>query len=91
MQCGECKFWHLPTEAEGDGTGLPYDAGHMNYCNHPQVTGVQHPSFGACGEPKTMVYAGGETQLIMTRSNYGCVLFDHYKLYSTQPVSSKRK
>lgn len=71
MNCSNCKHW-----GDGSGTGMPYDAGHMNYCHHPQITGMQHPSYGACGEPKTMVYDGhaGE-QEITTRSDFGCVLF----------------
>lgn len=72
MKCGACKHW-----GDGDGTGFPYDAGHMNYCNNPQICGMQHPSHGACGEPKTMVYDGHEgPQLIMTRITFGCVLFE---------------
>jgi len=70
MNCGKCKFW-----GEGDGTGYPYDAGHMNYCKNPGIYGYQHPSNGACGEPKTMLYAGGEKQDIMTRINFGCNQF----------------
>lgn len=97
MRCCECKFWHLPNETEGNGTGIPYDAGHMNYRNHKQVSGDQHPSYGACGEPKTMVYTGTQDkhrasgQLVMTRRDFGCVLFEHYKLYSSKPVSPERK
>lgn len=74
MKCASCKFW-----GDGDGTGIPYDAGHMNYCNNPQVSGNQHPSHGACGEPKTMIYDGhaGE-QAIMTRISFGCVLFEPF-------------
>ena len=71
MRCGNCKHW-----GDGTGTGHPYDAGHMNYCKHPQIDGNQHPSYGACGEAKTMLYAGGEKQHIMTRITFGCNLFD---------------
>lgn len=70
MNCGKCKHW-----GDGDGTGYPYDAGHMNYCKHMGINGHQHPSNGSCGEPKTMIYAGGEKQNIMTRIDFGCVLF----------------
>jgi hypothetical protein len=70
MKCRDCKLW-----GDGDGTGFPYDAGHMNYCKHPQISGNQHPSYGACGELKTLVYVEGtEKQSIMTRWNFGCVL-----------------
>ena len=73
MNCGKCKHW-----GDGDGTGYSYDAGHMNYCKHPGVDGFQHPSNGACGEPKTMIYAGNadKKQEIMTRISFGCVLFE---------------
>lgn len=71
MRCNCCKFW-----GEGDGTGVPYDAGHMNYCKHPQITGNQHPSYGFDGGPDTKVYDGkGGEQHIMTRWNFGCVMF----------------
>ena len=70
--CGKCKFW-----GSGDGTGMHYDAGPMNYCQNKQISGVQHPSFGACGDPTTMIYTGGqEPQRIMTRYLFGCVLFE---------------
>ncbi len=69
--CGKCKHW-----GDGDGTAYPYDAGHMNTCNHPAIAGRQHPSYGACGELTTMVYAGGETQTIQTRITFGCILFE---------------
>ncbi len=72
MNCGKCKHW-----GDGNGTGYPYDAGHMNYCKQSQIRGSQHPSNGACGELKTMVYVDGtQTQEIMTRINFGCVLFE---------------
>lgn len=72
MKCGSCKFW-----GDGDGTGIPYDAGHMNYCNNPHIAGNQHPSNGVGGERKTMVYDGHEgEQAIMTRITFGCVLFE---------------
>lgn len=71
MKCGQCKFW-----GSGDGTGYPYDAGHMNYCNHPQIDGQQHPSFGACNDLKTMIYVEGRaTQFVKTRIDFGCILF----------------
>jgi hypothetical protein len=70
MRCYDCKHW-----GDGDGTGYPYDAGHMNYCHHPGVDNMQHPSYGACGDEPTMIYAGGEKQEIMTRGKFGCILF----------------
>lgn len=69
MKCGHCIFWGE------QGTGSHYDAGPMNYCLHPQINGQQHPSYGACGEPTTMIYSGQEAQQIMTRYAFGCVLF----------------
>lgn len=70
VACRKCKFWGL-----GDGKGFHYDAGLMAYCHHPQLTGEQHPSKGACGEPVTMLYVdGAASQLLMTRHNFGCVL-----------------
>jgi hypothetical protein len=71
MKCGKCKHW-----GDGTGTGYPYDAGHMNYCKNPQIHGNQHPSYGVGGERKTMLYAGGEKQDIMTRISFGCILFE---------------
>lgn len=81
MRCYDCAHW-----GDGDGTGLPYDAGHMNYCNQKQVAGNQHPSYGACGEPMTMIYDGhtGE-QSIMTRGVFGCVLFEPRKGFTSKP------
>lgn len=70
MQCRKCVYW-----GDGNGTGIRYDAGHMNVCNHPGVHGMQHPSYGAYGEQKTMLYAGGEQQIIQTRWDFGCVLY----------------
>lgn len=72
MKCGHCKYW-----GEGDGKGNPYDAGHVNYCNHRQISGNQHPSYGACGDPVSMVIAYGiEIQYIQTRITFGCILFE---------------
>jgi hypothetical protein len=74
MKCGDCKHW-----GDGDGKGFAYDVGHMNYCNHKQIKGVQHPSFGAVHyETETMLYIEGDgrPQLIMTRASFGCVLFE---------------
>lgn len=69
--CIDCTHW-----GDGDGTGFSYDAGAMNYCKHPSINGIQHPSYGACGDTKTMLYTGGlPSQSIMTRRNFGCVLF----------------
>ena len=77
MRCYDCKSW-----GDGSGTGFPYDAGHVNYCKHPQIDGDQHPSFGACGELKSMVIADGHShpQHIMTRGAFGCVLFEQRKV-----------
>lgn len=73
--CGYCKYW-----GDGSGTGNPYDAGHMNDCNNPQISGDQHPSYGVCGERKTMVYVSGtEKQFIQTRITFGCNLFEQTK------------
>lgn len=85
MKCNKCRHW-----GDGDGTGLPYDAGHMNYCNQHQVAGVQHPSYGACGDPVTMVYVlyasrvtglfnEAQGQKLMTRGTFGCILFEESK------------
>jgi len=71
MRCYDCKFW-----GEGNGTGHPYDAGHVNYCKEPRIDGWQHPSYGACGEPTSMVIAvQSEEQRVLTRGKFGCVLF----------------
>jgi hypothetical protein len=72
MRCVDCRYW-----GDGDGTGIPYDAGHVNHCNHPKIHGEQHPSYGACGEPTSMVMVEGVTnQHILTRRNFGCILFE---------------
>jgi hypothetical protein len=66
MKCGNCKYW-----GDGNGTGMSFDAGHMNYCKQPQINGMQHPSYGA------MVYTGwGGDQDIMTSIIFGCILFE---------------
>ena len=67
--CQKCKYW-----GDGDGTGIPYDAGHVNYCKQPQIDGEQHPSIRYGREPASMVMTEHETQHIMTRWNFGCVL-----------------
>lgn len=80
--CRNCRYW-----GDGDGTGMPYDAGHMNNCRNKQISGDQHPSYGVGGETKTMVYsnywrrdsntyAGTEKQIIETRWSFGCNLFE---------------
>jgi hypothetical protein len=75
MHCSDCKMW-----GNGDGTGVPYDAGHVNYCKHPQINGWQHPSYGACGEPTSMVIVIQDMpQDVMTRGKFGCVLFEQRK------------
>lgn len=71
--CSKCTYW-----GDGDGTGYHYDAGNVNQCKHPQIDGQQAPSVGACGEPTSMVMAGGETQLIMTRWSFACILFQPF-------------
>lgn len=77
MRCYDCTNW-----GDGSGTGIPYDAGHVNYCKHKQISGVQHPSYGACGDPVSMVMIEGtdKPNLIMTRGTFGCVLFDARKV-----------
>ena len=76
MNCGKCKHW-----GDGDGTGWPYDAGHVNYCKHPQITGDQHASYGACGEPKSMIIVdgGAQSHAILTRITFGCNLAESIK------------
>lgn len=74
MRCYDCKYW-----GDGTGTGHPYDAGHMNYCKHICIDGMQHPSYGACGDATTMIYTGAEKQEVMTRGNFGCILFEQRK------------
>lgn len=72
MKCYDCEFW-----GDGDGTGIPYDAGHVNYCRNPQIDGWQHPSYGACDEPVSMVIADQSApQKILTRGKFGCILFE---------------
>ena len=73
MKCCECKYWGI-----GDGTGISYDSGHVNDCNHPQIAGNQHPYYGACGDPTSMVIVAGlnKPQFIQTRRNFGCLLFE---------------
>jgi hypothetical protein len=70
MRCDKCKYW-----GAGEGYGSHYDAGAVNYCNQPQISGNQHASYGACGEPTSMVITTGEDQHVMTRWNFGCILF----------------
>ncbi len=66
-KCRQCKYW-----GDGEGTGIPYDAGRMNSCNHPKIKGVHHPSFEG-----TKVYVGiQEEQHLMTREGFGCILFE---------------
>jgi len=73
--CNKCKYW-----GEGDGTGVPYDAGHVNYCQHPLITGKQHPSSASYRDheiSKVMVNGGDDkSYTIMTRRNFGCNLFE---------------
>jgi hypothetical protein len=76
MKCSNCRFW-----GTGDGTGYPYDAGHVNYCKQEQIDGIQHPSYGACNDPTSMVMVeGAATQHILTRHNFGCILFEQRKI-----------
>lgn len=71
MRCDKCRYW-----GNGDGKGWSYDAGHVNVCHHRQIDGNQHPSYGACGDPTSMVMSGQSTQTITTRWNFGCILFE---------------
>lgn len=76
IRCYRCGFWG---DGQGHGDTLS-DAGVMGYCKHPGVDGNQHPSYGACGEEKTMVYCEeisgpNPYQHILTRRDFGCVLF----------------
>lgn len=77
MRCADCKHW-----GTGDGTGYPYDAGPVNYCKQEQISGVQHPSYGACGDRKSMLMIEGtdKPQLVLTRGTFGCVLFEARKI-----------
>lgn len=75
MRCYDCKHW-----GSGGGTGIPYDAGHVNYCNNPQIDGDQHPSHGAYGDLTSMVMVDGlQNQKILTRGKFGCILFEQRK------------
>lgn len=80
MRCYDCSNW-----GDGNGTGIPYDAGHVNHCKNPQIHGNQHPSYGACGEPTSMVIVEGiSPQWILTRGTFGCILFDARKIKKTK-------
>lgn len=69
-KCIDCALW-----GDGDGTGIPYDAGNVNVCRHPQITGIQHCSIGGCGEPDSKVVVEGlQKQVVWTRFNFGCNL-----------------
>lgn len=73
MRCDKCRFW-----GNGDGTGHSYDAGHVNECKHPLITGYQHASSAAVRDDqisKVIVDDGNEFHRITTRWNFGCVLF----------------
>lgn len=70
MICRKCKFW-----GDGDGKGFPYDAGHVNYCKHPLISGRQHPSSSSYDDKyisKLIVDGSDKEHQIMTRWNFGC-------------------
>jgi hypothetical protein len=76
MRCYDCKYW-----GDGDGTGQPYDAGHVNYCKNPLVSGPQHPSHCDARYASQIIAHDGEHRMlqdqhIMTRGRFGCVLFE---------------
>ena len=75
-QCRKCCHW-----GNGDGTGYHYDAGNVNYCQHHLISGMQHPSSSSYNQndiSKLIVNGGdGKVYEIMTRWNFGCVLFKH--------------
>jgi hypothetical protein len=69
MKCGKCKFWK-PTGS--------YDSGPLGLCEHPQITGNCHPSYGYDNPALTMMIlsrADHEKQLIYTRYRFGCIMF----------------
>jgi hypothetical protein len=73
MRCVKCKFW-----GDGDGTGNSYDAGHVNECKHKLISGWQHASSASYDTneiSKVIVDGGGVEHSIVTRYNFGCVLF----------------
>jgi hypothetical protein len=77
MRCSKCKFW-----GDGDGTGYHYDAGNVNYCNHKLISGRQHPSSASYDDnciSKVIVDGSDKEHHIMTRYNFGCVLFEEFK------------
>lgn len=77
MRCDKCEFW-----GDGDGTGYHYDAGNVNYCKHKLIFGRQHPSSSSYNsdEISKVIVDGSDTEHhIMTRYNFGCVLFKDFK------------
>lgn len=73
MLCRNCKFW-----GDGSGRGESYDAGHVNDCNHPLVSGNHHQSSSSYRDDeisKVIVPTSDQPQLVVTRHNFGCVLF----------------
>ena len=69
MKCSKCKFW-----GDGNGTGNAYDAGHVNYCQNPQIKGEHHPSLTT----SKLILEGNASlnQIILTRHDFGCILFE---------------
>jgi hypothetical protein len=73
MKCSRCKFW-----GDGDGSGFPYDAGNVNYCKHTLISGKQRPSSASSDDryiSKVIVDGSDKEHKILTRWNFGCVLF----------------
>jgi hypothetical protein len=73
MRCIDCKLW-----GEGTGGGFNYDAGSVNYCNHRLISGRQHPSSASYDDnciSKVIVDGSDKEHKILTRWNFGCVLF----------------
>lgn len=71
--CQNCKFW-----GDGNGTGYHYDAGNVNSCKHPLISGCQHPSSCSYDDrqiSKVMVDGGGKSHDLWTRYNFGCNQF----------------
>lgn len=77
VRCDKCKFW-----GDGNGTGMHYDAGNVNYCKHNLISGRQHPSAASYNDEyiSKVIVDGSDTEHnILTRYNFGCVLFKEFK------------
>lgn len=76
MKCEHCKHWGKGDEK----SSYVWDAGAVHPCNHEQIAGIQHPSFGSVVyQKKTMIYTpqnNGAPQEVMTRDSFGCILFE---------------